>query len=436
MLALLVLVAVPAAAVEGSEVFPYDAPDHGGLGGLDLEQRVAGMAATPSGAGYWLVATDGGIFTFGDATFLGSMGGTPLNRPIVGMAATPSGRGYWLVASDGGIFTFGDAEFHGSTGSIALNQPIVGMAPTPSGRGYWLVASDGGIFAFGDAVFHGSTGDIRLNRPIVGMTATPSGNGYWFVATDGGIFAFGDAAFHGSTGGTRLAQPIAGMAATRSGSGYWLVARDGGIFSFGDAPFSGSLGGACLSQEIIGMAADPDGTGYWLLTAAREPVGIPPGTHPVTVVAIQSDDMALDLQLAQACQGTASTRGGYLSHPVPGARLSSPYGPRIHPIYNVPQVHTGQDFAIGAGTAIRAAASGTVVTVESRPGYGNTTVIDNGDGVGTVYAHQSRVAVSRGQRVERGQVIGYVGATGFATGPNLHFEVRLHGIPVEPLDWL
>ena len=64
------------------------------------------------------------------------------------MAATPDGHGYWLVASDGGIFTFGDARFYGSTGAIALNKPIVGMAATPTGNGYWLVGSDGGIFAY------------------------------------------------------------------------------------------------------------------------------------------------------------------------------------------------------------------------------------------------------------------------------------------------
>ena len=67
------------------------------------------------------------------------------------MAATPDGGGYWLVASDGGVFSFGDAQFHGSTGGIALNKPIVGMAATPDGGGYWLVASDGGVFSFGDA---------------------------------------------------------------------------------------------------------------------------------------------------------------------------------------------------------------------------------------------------------------------------------------------
>ncbi len=172
-----------------------------------LNQPVVGMAATPSGNGYWLMASDGGIFAFGDAAFHGSTGNTALNQPVVGMAATPSGNGYWLVASDGGIFAFGDAGFHGSTGNIALNQPIVGMAAIPTGNGYWLVASDGGIFAFGDAVFYGSTGNIALNQPIVGTAATPSGNGYWLVASDGGIFTFGDAGFFGSTGNIGGGEP-------------------------------------------------------------------------------------------------------------------------------------------------------------------------------------------------------------------------------------
>jgi hypothetical protein len=85
------------------------------------------------------------------------------------MAPTSNGGGYWLVASDGGIFTFGDAPFYGSTGAIHLNQPIVGMAASFDGGGYLLVASDGGVFAFGDSQFYGSTGNIHLNRPIVGI---------------------------------------------------------------------------------------------------------------------------------------------------------------------------------------------------------------------------------------------------------------------------
>ena len=117
------------------------------------------------------------------------------------MAATPDDAGYWLLASDGGIFAFGDAVFYGSTGGMHLNAPIVAMAPTPDGAGYWLVASDGGVFAFGDATFYGSTGSLPLDKPIVGMASTIDGHGYWLVASDGGIFAYGDAAFYGSTGG-------------------------------------------------------------------------------------------------------------------------------------------------------------------------------------------------------------------------------------------
>jgi hypothetical protein len=87
-----------------------------------------------------------------------------LNQPIVGMAPTPDGAGYWLVASDGGIFSFGDARFFGSTGALKLNQPIVGMARPPAGDGYWLVAADGGIFSFGGAPFLGSGAGSGLGR--------------------------------------------------------------------------------------------------------------------------------------------------------------------------------------------------------------------------------------------------------------------------------
>ena len=134
-----------------------------------------------------------------------------LNKPIVGMAATPDGGGYWLVASDGGIFSFGDAQFYGSTGCIQLNSPIVGMAAGPGGNGYWLVASDGGIFNYGSANFYGSAGSLHLNKPVVGMAAAPDAQGYWLVASDGGIFTYGNTLFYGSTGGIQLNKPIVGM---------------------------------------------------------------------------------------------------------------------------------------------------------------------------------------------------------------------------------
>ena len=225
-------------------------------------------AASTTVPAYWLVASDGGIFSFGGAPFYGSTGGITLNKPIVGMAATPDGGGYWLVASDGGIFSYGDAQFYGSTGSITLNKPIVGMAATPDGKGYWLVASDGGIFSYGDAQFYGSTGSITLNKPVVGMAATSSGHGYWLVASDGGIFSYGDAQFHGSTGSLVLNKPVIGMITGPNGGGYFLVASDGGIFSFGSAPFYGSLGGLPLKNPIVAAAITPSDNGYWFTDTA------------------------------------------------------------------------------------------------------------------------------------------------------------------------
>ncbi|MHB8328843.1 MAG: glycoside hydrolase family 25 domain-containing protein [Acidimicrobiales bacterium] len=235
--------------------------------GADVVAALVGTTTTtttppPPGPipGYWLVASDGGVFAFGGLPFYGSMGGRTLNRPMVGMAATSDGKGYWMVASDGGVFSFGDAAFHGSMGAVQLNQPVVGMTGDPATGGYWMVAADGGIFAFG-APFYGSLGHTPLNKPVVGMAATPDGRGYWLFASDGGIFAFGDAQYHGSMGGTALSAPIVGAAAPDVG-GYWMVAADGGIFTFGDAQYYGSLGGHALSRPIAAMAeADPKG--YW-----------------------------------------------------------------------------------------------------------------------------------------------------------------------------
>jgi hypothetical protein len=182
----------------------------------------------------WVADSSGAVFGQSDFSGpptgnFGSMAGQHLNQPMVGMSPTSDANGYWLVASDGGIFAFGDAQFHGSTGNIRLNQPVTGMAVTPDGSGYWLVASDGGIFAF-NAPFYGSTGNLRLNKPIEAMIPTPDGGGYWMVASDGGIFAFGDAGFHGSLGGQTLSAPIAGM--IPNGSGYTLIGQDGQLYPF------------------------------------------------------------------------------------------------------------------------------------------------------------------------------------------------------------
>jgi hypothetical protein len=102
----------------------------------------------------------------------------PVSRPTVwcktgvGSSGSDLGRGYWLVARDGGVFSFGSAPFFGSTGSIRLNRPIVGMAASPTARGYWFVAADGGIFSFGDARFFGSFANSSVS--VTGMAVRAS----------------------------------------------------------------------------------------------------------------------------------------------------------------------------------------------------------------------------------------------------------------------
>jgi hypothetical protein len=130
------------------------------------------------------------------------------------MAAPASGGGYWLVASDGGIFSFG-VPFLGSMGSVPLNKPIVAMAPDPSTNGYWLVAADGGVFSF-DAPFLGSTGDLQLAEPIVDVESSPSGSAYRFVASDGRVFVFGDSFFGSAVAPPAVAPPAANPPAAPS----------------------------------------------------------------------------------------------------------------------------------------------------------------------------------------------------------------------------
>ena len=239
-----------------------------GVAPIAIETSAASAAPAPHTAltgvsdNFWLFTPSGSLETYGVPSY-GSPTG-PLNRPLVSVVVDHAGTGYWLVASDGGVFAYGSAGFFGSTGSIVLNQPIIALAQTPDDRGYWLVAADGGVFSFGDAAFYGSTGSIVLNQPIVGATSTPDGHGYWLVARDGGVFSFGATTFYGSTGNLVLRQPIVGISRTDDNHGYWLVAQDGGVFSFGDAKFFGSAAGTATEpvQKIVPVSG---GTGYWIV---------------------------------------------------------------------------------------------------------------------------------------------------------------------------
>ena len=128
-----------------------------------------------------------------------------------------------------------------------------------------------------------------------------------------------------------------------------------------------------------------------------------------------------------------SVRKALLRTPVDGARLSSGFGMRFHPILGYTKMHRGVDFASPPGTPVMAAGDGVVETAGYKGDYGNFVLLRHSNSFETAYAHMSRLATHAGQRIHQGQVIGYVGATGRATGPHLHYEVRIHGDPVNPL---
>ena len=122
--------------------------------------------------------------------------------------------------------------------------------------------------------------------------------------------------------------------------------------------------------------------------------------------------------------------------PAAGTRMSSSFGYRSDPFAGTPAFHAGMDFKGPTGTPILAAATGRVIFAGRRPGYGNSVDIDHGNGLNTRYAHMSAFLTEAGQTVRPGQPIGKVGSTGRSTGPHLHFEVRLHGRPINPRPFL
>ena len=124
-------------------------------------------------------------------------------RLVAGIAASPTAKGYWVVTSDGTVSALGDAKFYGDLPALGKHvTDVVAIAPTSDGRGYYLVGADGGFFTFGDAKFHGSIPGIHLRvKDVVGVVAAPDGAGYLLVGSDGGVFTFGATRFYGSLPG-------------------------------------------------------------------------------------------------------------------------------------------------------------------------------------------------------------------------------------------
>jgi murein DD-endopeptidase MepM/ murein hydrolase activator NlpD len=151
--------------------------------------------------------------------------------------------------------------------------------------------------------------------------------------------------------------------------------------------------------------------------------------HEVAGLQAASRQVTAQLQSSGSSSYSSTPSSSGLIWPVNGPVVSG-FGMRWG------RMHEGIDIAVGYGTPIHAAASGTVAFSGWMDGYGNFVIIDHGGGMATAYGHQSAIAVGGGQSVSQGQVIGYVGCTGHCFGPHLHFEVRINGSPVDPLGYL
>jgi hypothetical protein len=240
---------------------------YGSTGNLHLQRPVVGIVSTKDRGGYWLDASDGGVFSFGDPQFYGSIPGlglhpagsglpNSLDAPIVGMVASHDQGGYFMVASDGGVFAFGDATFAGSCPGIGgCAGAAVAVMPDASGNGYWLVTQTGHVYAFGDAPNLGAPGP--QSSAITSAASTPSGHGYYVLDADGQVFAYGDAAgglgnvSPGAAGGTN---PAAAIFVTSDGGGYSVSDARGDVYTFGDAQNDGSMTGTHLNGPIIGAS--------------------------------------------------------------------------------------------------------------------------------------------------------------------------------------
>lgn len=148
---------------------------------------------------------------------------------------------------------------------------------------------------------------------------------------------------------------------------------------------------------------------------------------------------AIEAEIKYIAQNSISTEyiGGVMAWPVPGyTTITSKFGMRTHPITGVYKLHSGTDISAPTGTNFVAAADGVVTKACYNTAYGNMVMIDHGGGISTLYAHGSEIMVQVGQTVKQKDVVLKVGSTGYATGPHAHFEVRVNGTPVEPLDYI
>jgi hypothetical protein len=259
-------------------VFVFHGGFYGSLPGLGIHvDNIVGIAPAANYDGYYLVGSDGGVFSFGDTGYEGSLPGLGIHvNDVVGIVPSSDDKGYFLVGADGGVFSFGDTAFEGSLPGLGAHvDDVAGIAATPSNTGYWVLEASGQVTGFGDAPnlaqlqpLPESTGAARY----VAIVSTPDGQGYWVVNNFGQVFAVGDAHWLGNV--AYNPSPLVSIVPTGDKAGYWIVGSDGAIFTLGDATSYGSLPALGIVPNFPIVGAAP--------TVASPPPPPPPPVRPPT----------------------------------------------------------------------------------------------------------------------------------------------------------
>jgi hypothetical protein len=238
------------------QVFAFGSAPYLGSISAQFPALIADMASTPDGKGYWLVGTDGSVYTFGNARYYGSIpygtipgsgckiGNAACPTPITSMASTPDGKGYWLLGSNGSVYTYGDATFHGAEGIFPGNY-AVSISSTPDGHGYWITDNAGNSYPFGDAPYLGQVGYPGNSQPNSIISSRFEANAYGFWAADelGGVYTDNTRSYNSLANQGTL---VSSMSSVFEDQGYYLNTYFGFIYPFGPrAAFFGNAGWIC-----------------------------------------------------------------------------------------------------------------------------------------------------------------------------------------------
>jgi murein DD-endopeptidase MepM/ murein hydrolase activator NlpD len=350
-------------------------------------------------------------------------------RTFTGVSVTRDGQGYALVSDAGEVYAYGTAQYRGNP--VGFTGKIVGISLTGDGLGYATISSAGQVYAYGTVIYRGNPAGFTGN--ITGISVTADGQGYVAISEFGQVYAYGTVAYRGNP--TGFTGRMVGISVTADGQGYVAISDHGQVYAY-NVPYRGNPTG--YSGSIAGVSVTPNGQGYVAISSQGQVYaynagyfGNPSGyTGAIAGVAVTENGQGY---AAMSSIGQVYAYGNvrYRGNGDPGATTAAaPYAfvlPKTSIQYEswLTKPHhdyPAADVPVGTGTPFYAVTSGSATRVsDSR--CGNGIVLAGQDGVTYTYCHASSLVAANGA-VSVGQLLGYSGSTGSATGPHLHFQLR------------